>query len=77
MHAPASLPRFVLDWFAARGWIPRRHQIDVFAKARAGISVLLVAPTGGGKTLASFLPSLGELAIAASDRGSTPFMSRR
>ena len=32
--------------------------------ARAGESVLLVAPTGGGKTLAGFLPSLLELAAA-------------
>ena len=70
-----KLPSFVLDWFAARGWIPRRHQIDVFAKARAGSSVLLVAPTGGGKTLASFLPSLGDLAIAAGQGLNTLYVS--
>ncbi len=58
---PAKLPQFVRDWFAARGWIPRQHQIDVFVKAGQGRSVLLIAPTGGGKTLASFLPSLSEL----------------
>ncbi len=58
---PTKLPQFVRDWFAARGWIPRQHQIDVFVKAGQGRSVLLIAPTGGGKTLASFLPSLSEL----------------
>jgi ATP-dependent Lhr-like helicase len=36
--------------------------MEVLAAARAGQSVLLVAPTGGGKTLAGFLPSLAELA---------------
>ncbi|MET0482069.1 MAG: ligase-associated DNA damage response DEXH box helicase [Aestuariivirgaceae bacterium] len=44
-----------------RGWTPRQHQVDVFVKAQEGRSVLLIAPTGGGKTLASFLPSLSEL----------------
>jgi ATP-dependent helicase Lhr and Lhr-like helicase len=56
-----KLPHFVRDWFATRGWTPRQHQIDVFVKAAQGRSVLLIAPTGGGKTLASFLPSLSEL----------------
>src|SRR3712207_2771292 len=32
------------------------------AKAAAGRDALLIAPTGGGKTLAGFLPSLIELA---------------
>lgn len=53
-------PRFTA-WFQGRGWSPRRHQIEMVDKARAGRSVLLIAPTGGGKTLAGFLPSLIEL----------------
>ena len=54
-------PRFQ-DWFAARGWRPRAHQLTLLEHAQKGESVLLVAPTGGGKTLAGFLPSLIELA---------------
>jgi ATP-dependent Lhr-like helicase len=53
-------PRFA-DWFASRGWSARGHQRAMVEKARAGRSALLIAPTGGGKTLAGFLPSLIEL----------------
>src|SRR5271165_283324 len=56
-----TLPRVFADWFAARGWTPRRHQLAMLAAADAGESVLLIAPTGGGKTLAGFLPSLVDL----------------
>jgi ATP-dependent Lhr-like helicase len=58
------LPSVFRDWFASRGWQPRAHQLELFAHAARGDSVLLVAPTGGGKTLAGFLPSLVELAKA-------------
>jgi ATP-dependent helicase Lhr and Lhr-like helicase len=53
-------PRFAA-WFEGRGWRPRRHQLQMLEKARAGRHALLIAPTGGGKTLAGFLPSLIEL----------------
>ncbi|MBL8581338.1 MAG: ligase-associated DNA damage response DEXH box helicase [Rhizobiaceae bacterium] len=59
---PAALPRPFLKWFADRGWAPRAHQLALLASAQAGHSVLLIAPTGAGKTLAGFLPSLVELA---------------
>nr|WP_326523205.1 ligase-associated DNA damage response DEXH box helicase [Sphingomonas sp.] len=49
------------DWFATRGWAPRRHQLDMLAAGRAGEHALLVAPTGAGKTLSGFLPTLVEL----------------
>jgi ATP-dependent helicase Lhr and Lhr-like helicase len=52
-----SLPGFVADWFAARGWEPHAHQLELLARAGEA-STLLIAPTGGGKTLAGFLPSL-------------------
>jgi ATP-dependent Lhr-like helicase len=61
--APA-LPDAFARWFAARGWQARPHQLALIAQARAGRSTLLVAPTGAGKTLAGFLPSLIELSSA-------------
>ncbi|PHK96322.1 DNA ligase-associated DEXH box helicase [Pseudoroseomonas rhizosphaerae] len=62
-----TLPEPFQSWFAARGWRPRPHQLAMLAAAGAGRSALLVAPTGGGKTLAGFLPSLIDLHRAGSD----------
>src|SRR4051812_4256817 len=59
--APPLLPQVFTDWFASRGWAPRAHQLELLAKAQAGRSTLLIAPTGAGKTLAGFLPTLVEL----------------
>ncbi|HEV3396569.1 MAG TPA: DEAD/DEAH box helicase, partial [Xanthobacteraceae bacterium] len=61
LDRPILLPEPFTRWFASRGWTPRAHQLELLAKAQAGRSVLLIAPTGGGKTLAGFLPSLVEL----------------
>jgi ATP-dependent Lhr-like helicase len=58
------LPEAFARWFAQRGWAPRAHQLELLSRARAGRSVLLIAPTGGGKTLAGFLPTLVELSAA-------------
>ncbi len=66
--APAALPEPFEKWFAERGWTPRPHQLGLLASAKAGRSVLLIAPTGAGKTLAGFLPSLTELAARAKRR---------
>src|SRR5438270_10128130 len=62
------LPENFSRWFASRGWTPRAHQLELLTRARDGRSVLLIAPTGGGKTLAGFLPTLVELA----ERGAKP-----
>ena len=52
------LPQKFAAWFAERGWRARPHQLECLAADREGLSHLLIAPTGGGKTLAGFLPSL-------------------
>jgi ATP-dependent Lhr-like helicase len=54
------LPRPIEAWFDARGWSIHPHQQAMLDRA-ALPAQLLIAPTGGGKTLAGFLPSLVEL----------------
>ena len=58
---PPHLPDKFQRWFAGRGWSPRAHQLALLEKAAANRSALLIAPTGAGKTLAGFLPTLVEL----------------
>jgi ATP-dependent Lhr-like helicase len=55
------LPEIFLRWFSSRGWSPRAHQLALLGKARDDRPALLIAPTGAGKTLAGFLPTLVEL----------------
>jgi len=55
------LPAHFTRWFAARGWRARPHQLELIARAQARENALLIAPTGAGKTLAGFLPTLIEL----------------
>jgi len=57
----ARLPQPFEAWFAKRGWRPHPHQLALLEAGRARKSTLLIAPTGGGKTLAGFLASLVEL----------------
>lgn len=56
-----TLPELFQAWFTRQGWAPRPHQLALLQAAHAGESVLLIAPTGGGKTLAGFLPTLVDL----------------
>jgi ATP-dependent Lhr-like helicase len=70
-EAEPLLPDRFQQWFAARGWSPREHQLALLAKARDDRSALLIAPTGAGKTLAGFLPTLVELSASPSIKGAT------
>jgi ATP-dependent Lhr-like helicase len=56
-----ELPAALKTWFDARGWDLHPHQQTMLERAGAP-ALLLIAPTGGGKTLAGFLPTLAELA---------------
>jgi len=58
MHAPHPL---IDAWFKDQGWSIHPHQQDMLARA-LDPATLLIAPTGGGKTMAGFLPTLSELA---------------
>ncbi|MES2158830.1 MAG: ligase-associated DNA damage response DEXH box helicase [Pseudomonadota bacterium] len=69
------LPPVLEDWFAAREWSPRAHQRAMLAAARRGDHALLVAPTGAGKTLAGFLPTLSDLIERPTDRLHTLYVS--
>ena len=56
-----EVPAKIEDWFTEQNWQVRDYQramVEAFAQKR---DTLLIAPTGGGKTLAGFLPSLIDL----------------
>jgi ATP-dependent Lhr-like helicase len=55
-----ALPAALADWFTEKGWTLHPHQWDMLARSHDP-ATLLIAPTGGGKTLAGFLPTLAEL----------------
>ena len=69
-----KLPQKFFDWFASKGWSIHPHQSQMLARANEA-SLLLIAPTGGGKTLAGFLPTLVDLAEAPADGLHTLYIS--
>jgi ATP-dependent helicase Lhr and Lhr-like helicase len=71
------LPETFQRWFASRGWSPREHQLALLRKARDDRSALLIAPTGAGKTLAGFLPTLVELSSPSRHRARGEASTRR
>ncbi|MBF9043271.1 ligase-associated DNA damage response DEXH box helicase [Rhodobacterales bacterium HKCCE4037] len=59
-----ALPPEISGWFDARGWDIHPHQREMLALSDQPCQ-LLIAPTGGGKTMAGFLPTLAELSDGA------------
>jgi len=55
-----ELPQKFENWIEKRNWVLRPHQIEVLNNSKRQ-SQLLIAPTGSGKTLSGFLPTLIEL----------------
>ena len=70
MDLPPALARF----FARRHWALHPHQREMLDRADAP-ALLLIAPTGDGKTLAGFLPTLVELADGAHEGLHTLYVS--
>lgn len=70
-----ALPEPFHGWFGTQGWAVYRHQLSMVEAAEAGQSALLIAPTGAGKTLAGFLPSLLALAEQPSEGLHTLYIS--
>ena len=62
-----ALPPLFADWFRASGWRLRPHQAAMLAAQRQTQPTLLIAPTGAGKTLSGFLPSLIDLNQSTTD----------
>ena len=55
-----DLPKKFKNWIETKNWVLRPHQIEVLNNSKRQ-SQLLIAPTGSGKTLSGFLPTLIEL----------------
>ena len=71
---PQTLPAPLQTWFDRRGWSLHPHQMTLLARS-AEPSLLLIAPTGGGKTMAGFLPTLCDLTASPRDGLHTLYVS--
>ncbi|WP_171100393.1 ligase-associated DNA damage response DEXH box helicase [Ruegeria sp. HKCCD7255] len=69
-----QIPSRITDWFSQKGWSIHPHQQDMFDRAQDP-ACLLIAPTGGGKTMAGFMPSLAELGEGGHDGLHTIYVS--
>lgn len=69
-----QLPPTLENWFGKQGWSLHSHQRAMLNKARDP-ATLLIAPTGGGKTMAGFLPTLADLTTTPRDGLHTLYVS--
>ncbi|WP_298843113.1 ligase-associated DNA damage response DEXH box helicase [uncultured Roseobacter sp.] len=68
------LPDTFRNWFSKRGWTVHPHQMAMLERADDP-ALLLIAPTGGGKTLAGFLPTLTDLSATPHEGLHTLYIS--
>ena len=47
-------------WLKKKGWSLYDHQIETLSLIKEGFDVILHAPTGGGKTIGGFMPSIDD-----------------
>ena len=47
-------------WLKKKGWSLYDHQIETLSLIKEGFDVILHAPTGGGKTIGGFMPSIND-----------------
>ncbi|NVK54103.1 MAG: ligase-associated DNA damage response DEXH box helicase [Alteromonadaceae bacterium] len=71
----SPLPEQFSHWFSTQGWTLRDYQATMLDRAKAGQASLLIAPTGAGKTLSGFLPSLVDLRNVQSEYLHTLYVS--
>ncbi|WP_171173549.1 ligase-associated DNA damage response DEXH box helicase [Ruegeria sp. HKCCD8929] len=69
-----AIPAQITNWFSSKGWSVHPHQQAMFDRA-GDPATLLIAPTGGGKTMAGFLPTLADLADGAHEGLHTLYVS--
>ncbi|PLW75146.1 ligase-associated DNA damage response DEXH box helicase [Cohaesibacter celericrescens] len=60
-NSAADLPPVFANWLKARRWRLRPHQAAMLSAGQLSLPTLLIAPTGAGKTLSGFLPTLVNL----------------
>ena len=70
-----QLPESFTSWFAAKNWQIYPHQCQMIDFWQQGRSTLLIAPTGAGKTLSGFLPSLIDIAKGTKEGIHTLYIS--